>query len=137
MKIDDKLKQIFIKSISFIFGNESEVVLNARIDFANKYKDEIRNYRGLIIYLMEQFPESKNEVIKYLKSKYDCILFEPTSDFESDFKNYKNYVVFNPNQIKLADGTNTTFDNNNNDIRFDKGGIADSGTPNYLKFLIG
>ena len=137
LKIDDKLKQIFIKSISFIFGNESEVVLNSRIDFANKYKDEIRNYRGLIIYLMEQFPESKNEVIKYLKSKYDCILFEPTSDFESDFKNYKNYVVFNPNQIKLADGTNTKFDYKNNDIRFEKGGIADSGTPDYLKFLIG
>ena len=47
------------------------------------------------------------------------------------------YVALNPNQIKLADGTNTTFDKNNNDIRFEKGGIADSGTPNYLKFLIG
>ena len=32
-------------------------------------------------------------------------------------------VVFEPNQIKLADGTNTTFDANNDDIRFDKGGL--------------
>jgi len=47
------------------------------------------------------------------------------------------YVVNNSNQIKLADGTNTTFDKKNNDIRFEKGGIADSGTPDYLKFLIG
>lgn len=47
------------------------------------------------------------------------------------------YVAFEPNQIKLADGTNTTFDKNNNDIRFEKGGISDSGTPDYLKFLIG
>jgi hypothetical protein len=32
------------------------------------------------------------------------------------------YVVFEPNQIKLADGRNTTFDGNNPDIRFDCGG---------------
>jgi 8-oxo-dGTP pyrophosphatase MutT (NUDIX family) len=32
------------------------------------------------------------------------------------------FVVFNPNQIKLADGTNTTFDSENPDIRFDEGG---------------
>ena len=31
-------------------------------------------------------------------------------------------VVFEPNQIKLADGTNTTFDETNPDIRFDDGG---------------
>ena len=31
-------------------------------------------------------------------------------------------VVFEPEQIKLADGTNTTFDGNNPDIRFDTGG---------------
>ena len=46
-------------------------------------------------------------------------------------------IVHNPTQIKLADGTNTKFDYKNNDIRFEKGGIADSGTPDYLKFLIG
>ena len=33
-----------------------------------------------------------------------------------------NYIVDNSSQIKLADGTNTTFDINNPDIRFDKGG---------------
>ena len=32
------------------------------------------------------------------------------------------YVSFSPNQIKIADGTNTTFDNSNVDIRFDDGG---------------
>jgi DNA polymerase III sliding clamp (beta) subunit (PCNA family) len=34
----------------------------------------------------------------------------------------KSFVVFNPDQIKLADGTNTTFDGNNPDIRFQTGG---------------
>jgi hypothetical protein len=33
-----------------------------------------------------------------------------------------NWVVKNPNQIKLADGTNTTFDGGNPDIRFNTGG---------------
>ena len=37
-------------------------------------------------------------------------------------KNSFSYIVFNPEQIKLADGTNTTFDNNNPDVRFDRGG---------------
>ena len=38
-------------------------------------------------------------------------------------------VVFESNQIKLADGTNTTFDGNNPDIRFDDGGEL-----KYLKY---
>jgi hypothetical protein len=32
------------------------------------------------------------------------------------------FVTKHPNQVKLADGTNTTFDENNDDIRFDGGG---------------
>jgi hypothetical protein len=32
------------------------------------------------------------------------------------------YVAFNPEQIKIADGSNTTFDSNNPDIRFAGGG---------------
>jgi GNAT superfamily N-acetyltransferase len=34
------------------------------------------------------------------------------------------YIIFNKSKIKLADGTNTTFDSNNNDIRFDEGGLV-------------
>jgi len=33
-----------------------------------------------------------------------------------------SWIAFEPNQIKLADGTNTTFDGNNPDIRFANGG---------------
>jgi len=32
------------------------------------------------------------------------------------------YIAFQPKQIKLADGTNTTFDSNNPDIRYEQGG---------------
>jgi hypothetical protein len=51
------------------------------------------------------------------------------------------FVVFNPNQIKLADGSNTTFDSNNPDIRFKEGGlIAPNGkrsklTPKQYKLV--
>lgn len=38
-------------------------------------------------------------------------------------------VLFKPNQIKLADGTNTTFDSSNNDIRFEYGGRTIAQTP--------
>jgi hypothetical protein len=41
--------------------------------------------------------------------------------YEGNKKEY-SFVVFNPNQIKLADGSNTTFDGNNPDIRFERGG---------------
>lgn len=34
----------------------------------------------------------------------------------------KQFVAFEPNQIKLADGTNTTFDGSNSDIRYAEGG---------------
>jgi 8-oxo-dGTP pyrophosphatase MutT (NUDIX family) len=45
------------------------------------------------------------------------------------------YVAFEPNQIKLADGTNTSFDGNNPDIRYAKGGlIAPNGKPSGLYF---
>jgi hypothetical protein len=137
MEVDDSLKKIFIESLRYMFGDMSKDIINSRIDFANKNSNEIRNYRGIIIYLIEQFPDSKNDVISYIKSKYDCILFDPTSDFESDFKNYQNYVVFNPNQVKLADGTNTTFDSSNDDIRFEQGGVAESTTPDYLRMFLG
>ncbi len=36
-------------------------------------------------------------------------------------------VVFHPEQIKLADGSNTTFDSSNPDIRFANGGGTDAG----------
>ena len=45
-----------------------------------------------------------------------------------DEKSYKHFVAFEPNQIKLADGTNTTFDANNPDIRYKEGGATKAFT---------
>lgn len=48
-------------------------------------------------------------------------------------KGIKEFIVFESNQIKLADGTNITFDNTNPDIRFEDGGEIYN---EELKFLI-
>lgn len=65
---------------------------------------------------------SKKITERLLILKCDGVLFE--------YQNKDKFVVcFNPNQIKLADGTNTTFDENNDDIRFNDGGVAISKTP--------
>ena len=42
------------------------------------------------------------------------------------------YYVRKSSQVKLADGTNTTFDANNNDIRY-----SDGGSINHFKYSIG
>jgi hypothetical protein len=64
--------------------------------------------------------------LKYLKPKeYDGIM-DYGHDKKSGNENLYEIIAFEPNQIKLADGTNTTFDGNNTDIRFDEGGKADS-----------
>ena len=136
IEVDNNIKQILIKSISDLFEEKSEEYVNDKIDFANKNYKEIRNYRGMLLYLIYLFPDSKEEVLQYIKNKYDCILFEPSTEFEIDLGEYKNYVVFNPEQIKLADGTNNTFDSNNPDIRFDEGGEARPFTDDGNKFIV-
>ena len=45
--------------------------------------------------------------------------------------NIVEIIAFEPNQIKLADGTNTTFDASNPDIRFSKGGELNKGGDCY------
>lgn len=76
----------------------------------------------------------KEDVINAIKENgYDGIIFNEMSvehwkeyDFENEMENLKtveSYIAFEPNQIKLADGSNKTFDANTNDIRYAKGGV--------------
>ena len=61
----------------------------------------------------------------FVKQGYDGITFW------EDFKDYDDktivFVCFYPNQMKLADGSNTLFDGDNTDIRFKNGGAVDGG----------
>jgi GNAT superfamily N-acetyltransferase len=67
-------------------------------------------------------PNNTNDVI-VLRGDYDFILHKKLLKEESE--EIQEIVVFEPNQIKLADGTNTTFDSANDDIRFYDGGIIE------------
>ena len=50
------------------------------------------------------------------KNKAGAIIYHP------DRRKWNYFIAGEPNQIKLADGSNTTFDANNDDIRFNNGG---------------
>jgi len=72
---------------------------------------------------------------KYIKKEVDRIKKAVQNNKNYDGYFYENkyedigsisWVVGNSNQIKLADGSNTTFDANNPDIRFDGGGEIES-----------
>ncbi|MFY8161615.1 MAG: DUF5824 family protein, partial [Candidatus Kapaibacteriota bacterium] len=60
--------------------------------------------------------------------QYENIYGEEVKNYERESKKNpyyasKVYAVFEPNQIKLADGRNKTFDGNNPDIRYEQGGL--------------
>ena len=79
-------------------------------------------------------PYYENEWIKKSKDGgSDGIQFiRENIDFHNKIsKNKRIIVAFESNQIKLADGTNTTFDGNNPDIRFKKGGDVNFNVDRY------
>lgn len=84
--------------------------------------DDISENMGYLFYLIED----KENADKIKEMNYDGVkliegyLMEQMEDLQEEI--IESYAVFQPNQIKLADGSNTTFDSNNNDIRFDGGG---------------
>jgi 8-oxo-dGTP pyrophosphatase MutT (NUDIX family)/GNAT superfamily N-acetyltransferase len=69
------------------------------------------------------------QLIEYAHNKgYDGLIVKNVKDHYSGNDNKKAssgtvYVSFSSNQIKLADGSNTTFDSTSNDIRYEVGGI--------------
>jgi hypothetical protein len=67
-----------------------------------------------------RFSEQMNNLLRW--NKYDGVKY--IEDFKEDKSNIETeaFAILNPRKIKLADGTNTTFDGNNPDIRFKKGG---------------
>ena len=115
-------------------------LLNIKEDFLNYYKgtsryiefndlplDHSYNIKKDVYSYFTEFKGNNTKSVKslaqYLKNKilekYDGIVF-----FEATNSPSSVYVTFKSNQIKLADGTNTTFDGSNPDIRFAKGGMT-------------
>ena len=95
--------------------------------------DKLQNMVGLPQSRFWQYMSTDSDSgFKYFlhSYKYDAIIYyenftEPYD--ENDPSQYtKAIAVFNPNQIKLADGRNTDFDKFKNDMRYEDGGKTES-----------
>jgi hypothetical protein len=74
------------------------------------------------------YEREDNALIRdYIKSKYgSAVGFVYNNKYEGKGK---SFIALSTNQIKLADGTNTTFDGDNPDIRYKRGGRTIAQTP--------
>jgi hypothetical protein len=127
------------------YGEIKSVFLNIRKpEFVKSVKYKYEGFSGADANLKkrsekmkQKYPELKNTPYKYKdlvretsqKKGYDGFILENHSWGDYIDKNSKQYAVFSPTQIKLADGSNTTFDGSNPDIRYAKGGVLDSLNP--------
>ena len=119
------------------FNNILEIIKELKLD--KKFKNSLDyvlftddgDYGGLSndiqrVFLTQQMLDSypPKKVFDILKNKYNGIHYTPyqPQGFNTISNFSKSYIVFDNKNIKLADGTNTTFDANNPDIRFDDGG---------------
>ena len=84
-------------------------------DFWRNYLKDIKKYDGLMFY------EDTHALTFTGRGKNEKAILQ-------FLDNPNTICVFEPNQIKLADGTNTTFDANNPDIRFKDGGATNVPT---------
>jgi 8-oxo-dGTP pyrophosphatase MutT (NUDIX family) len=79
--------------------------------------------------LKSKYGTSTREIVSNINyKKFDGVIFNNINDnwFDDEIGEPQNvYFTINPNQIKLADGTNIKFDSNNLDIRFEQGGDID------------
>jgi predicted acetyltransferase len=119
------------------FNNILEIIKELKLD--KKFKNSLDyvlftddgDYGGLSndiqrVFLTQQMLDSypPKKVFDILKNKYNGIHYTPyqPQGFNTISNFSKSYIVFDNKNIKLADGTNTTFDGSNPDIRFDEGG---------------
>jgi hypothetical protein len=73
------------------------------------------------------YRQDNKKIRDFLKAKYgENVGFEYDNKIEGEGK---SFIALHPNQIKLADGSNTTFDANNPDIRYEEGGELDLFKP--------
>jgi hypothetical protein len=93
--------------------NENPIILKCFLNFKNPLRERIYGIVG----------RNKRLINIAIKKEYDSLIISGGQDVGG---HYDQYVAFNSNQIKLADGTNTTFDGNNPDIRYAKGGVVNA-----------
>lgn len=109
------------ESLAYNYGNKIyKCYLNIKSPIITKSKNDLANYLGLE-YNNNNYSELARE--KIISLNYDGVLQEYNLPKGARaLYPFIEIVAYFPNQIKLADGTNTTFDSNSPDIRFEQGG---------------
>jgi hypothetical protein len=150
---DFEIKEVFLNSkkvcdltkfgtreISFKnFSNEC-IKQGANKEYASF--EELEDFVSQNKYMLWQYFRSDDTYLSdmatdWLSYFFDMIIYENSGVYGSKSKtmlfisNRKNKL---PNQIKLADGTNTTFDSENPDIRYEGGGEVDKHKETYAKW---
>jgi hypothetical protein len=137
---------LYFSKGDFWGDTRKENLLVAFLRITNPYKFEFdgiyRNNKGEKMYYDEN---DKPTTIPDLDTSGDVlnIISLPYIDIVSDdlrkrgfdgsfYDDFEEIIILYPNQIKLADGSNTTFDGNNPDIRY-----ADGGSINDFTYSIG
>ena len=98
-----------------ILQEGGENVYSVFLSLKNPKKTERTSFNSLLQdseFVLESKKEGYDGLLNIIKTSYLPFRKETETQF----------VSFEPNQIKLADGTNTTFDGSNPYIRFTKGG---------------
>jgi len=99
------------------YGNK---LLSVFLNVKNPFKVKGESPTDFLTELQKEFKNNEIDTTQTLKEKYyDGVIYKHW-DYEGIM-----FTCFEPNQIKLADGTNTTFDSNNPDIRYKDGGTTD------------
>jgi hypothetical protein len=114
-------------------GNESEFYYQRNTNYFHKnkkYAEVFGSWYGgfdkpyfLNIKSIELIKEIEIEEVGFEKERYDY--YRKTKKLDGIYSDGGQYATLvSPNQIKLADGSNTTFDGSNDDIRYKEGGTT-------------
>jgi 8-oxo-dGTP pyrophosphatase MutT (NUDIX family) len=118
----EKISENFDYSFGFHFSNDiedsnvyGEITKSFFLKIINPFIFNVKNKTNGSVFIDLNRYEAIHEIVKSRKSEIEI-------DGVIAYSVINGYVTMYSNQIKLADGTNTKFDDNNPDIRFDEGG---------------
>ena len=102
----------------FYLSLQNPLIIDAKNQIWRKFETEINGVKII----------GTRDLIKYAKNNdFDGLIIKNVRDYYNNNEKIKKgedeYIVFEPTQIKLADGSNTIFDAANPDIRYEDGGL--------------
>ena len=129
---DPYLVNAFKEAIMELPNDYKIPALGGYLDKEKLFNLIIRDYNNIEYIDYDTQSTGWDAIIKYAKKEGFDGVFMLDESFDKFVKYQDSQITFNANQIKLADGSNTTFDSNNPDIRFDEGGELVDNIFDYL-----